>query len=206
VQLEARVTPELARAFKLKEPRGAIVTDVVENTPGAVAGLKPGDVIIQFNGKRVEDRRQLQLMVSQTPPKTEVDLTIIRDGEEMKIPLTLGEFPSGQFANAAEQTPEANDALRGIEVMDITPELRTEFRIPRNIQGALITNVEADSPSFTAGLRPGQVILEIDRKPVTDADDAVRLGRGAQEDSVLLRVWTSEGSRYVPVKNTKAQP
>jgi serine protease Do len=91
-------------------------------------------------------------------------------------------------------------------VMDITPDLRSQFQIPRNIRGALITNVEPDSPSYAAGLRPGQVILEIDRQPVTDADDAVRLGRGAQEDSVLLRVWTAEGSRYVPVKNTKAQP
>jgi serine protease Do len=206
VQLEARVTPELARAFKLKEPHGAIVTDVVGNTPGAKAGLKPGDVIIQFNGKRVEDRRQLQLMVSQTPPNTEVDLTIIRDGEERKIPLTLGEFPAGQLADVGEDAPEPNDALRGIEVMDITPDLRSEFRIPRKIQGALITNVEPDSPSYIAGLRPGQVILEIDKQPVTNADDAVRLGKSAEEDSVLLRVWTAEGSRYVPVKNTKAQP
>jgi serine protease Do len=207
VQLEARVTPELARAFKLKEARGAIVTEVVEDTPGAKAGLKPGDVIVQFNGKRIDDRRHLQLMVSQTPPDTKVELVIVRDGKEQTIPVTLGEFPASQFAASGQpDSPETNDALQGIEVTDLTPQLRSQFRIPRNITGALITDVDPDSPSHKAGLRPGQVILEIDKQAVADADDAVRLGRSAQDTSVLLRVWTPSGSRYVPVETTKQNP
>lgn len=204
VQLERTITPELARAFKLKESRGAIVTEVVENTPGARAGLQPGDVIVQFNGRRVDDRRHLQLMVSQTPPNTEVDLTIIRNGQEQSLPVTLEEFPSGQFASGPnEESSDTGEVLRGIEVMDITTQSRNEFRIPRNVGGALITNVDPESPSFAAGLRSGQVILEIDRQPVTNADDAVRLGRRAQGNSVLLRVWTPQGSRYVSIEDSQ---
>jgi serine protease Do len=206
VSLEERVTPELAREFELKEPHGAIVTEVVEDTPGARAGLKPGDVIVQFNGKRVEDRRHLQLMVSQTSPNTEVELTIIRDGRERRVPITLGEFPAGQFAASQPDSEEASDALRGVEVMDITPQLRTEFRIPRNVNGALITDVAPDSPSSEAGLRPGQVILEIDKQEVTNADDAVRIGRRARKETVLLRVWAPTGTKYVPVDNSNANP
>ncbi|MCL4179188.1 MAG: DegQ family serine endoprotease [Verrucomicrobia bacterium] len=206
VQLEAQVTPELAREFKLSEPRGAIVTEVVEDTPGAKAGLKPGDVITQFNGKRVDDRRHLQLMVSQTPPKTKVDLTVIRDGKERTVAVTLGEFPAGQFAGGQPDSPETSDALRGVEVMDITPQLRSEFSIPRNIEGALITGVDEESPSFEAGLRPGQVILEIDKRPVANADDAVSLGRRVEGKTVLLRVWTPGGSRYVVVDTSKTNP
>jgi serine protease Do len=204
VQLEERVTPELAREFNLDEPRGAIVTEVVEGTPGQEAGLRPGDVIVQFNGKRVEDRRHLQLMVSQTPPETEVQLSIIRDGRERTIPLTLGEFPAGQLAGSRGMpgVDETSDALRGVEVMDITPQLREEFSIPRNVNGALITEVEADTPAFNEGLRPGQVILEIDKQAVANADDAVRLGRRAQRDTVLLRVWSTTGTKYVPVDNS----
>jgi serine protease Do len=204
VQLEARVTPELAREFDLPEARGAIVTDVVEDTPGAKAGLKPGDVIVRFNEKPVDDRRHLQLMVSQTPPKTKVDLTVIRDGKERSIELTLGEFPAGQFAAVGQQDSlENSDSLKGVEVMDITPELRAQFRVPRNVEGALITEVDPESPSFEAGLRPGQVILEIDRQAVTNADDAVRIGRKAQKETALLRVWTPSGTRYVPVDNSR---
>jgi serine protease Do len=89
--------------------------------------------------------------------------------------------------------------------MDITPQLRTEFNIPRNIDGALITGVDPESPSFEAGLRPGQVILEIDRQAVANADDAVRLGRRAREATVLLRVWTPGGSRYVVVATSEPE-
>jgi serine protease Do len=207
VQLEAQVTSDLAREFKLKEQRGAIVTDVVENTPAAKAGLKPGDVIVQYNDRKIDDRRHLQLMVSQTPPQTKVELTIVREGKERTIPITLGEFPSDQFARSSQaDSPETSDALRGVEVMDITPQLRSEFRIPRNLEGALITGVDPDSPSYEAELRPGQVILEIDRQPVANADDAVRIGRRVQQKTILLRVWTTEGIRYVVVDTSKANP
>jgi serine protease Do len=203
VSLEEKITPELAREFNLDEPRGALVTDVVRGTPGDEAGLEPGDVIIQFNGKRVEDRRHLQLMVSQTAPNTEIELSIVRDGKERKIPLTLGEFPAGQLAGEGPpRFNEPGDSLRGIEVMDITPQLREQFRIPRNVNGALITEVAPDSPAFEDGLRPGQVILEIDKQAVTNADDAVRIGRGARRETILFRVWTPTGTKYVPVDNS----
>ncbi len=207
VQLERQVTPELAREFKLNEQQGAIVTDVVQDTPAAKAGLKPGDVIVKFNDNNVSDRRHLQLMVAQTLPKTDVKLTVIRDGKERTVTVTLGEFPTGQSAaNDQPESPETSDALQGIEVADLTPQLRGEFNVPRNIEGALITGVEPDSRSFEAGLRPGQVILEIDRHPVSNADDAVRFGRSAQGNSILLRVWTTGGSRYVVVDTTKTAP
>lgn len=196
------VTADLAKAFDLKDASGALVGQVTEGSPAEKAGLKEGDVVTQFNGKKVTDSRHLRLMVSQTPPDTEAKLEIIRDGKTKNVTVKLGELPKEGLARAGSglQRGSGGDVLDGVTVDDLDARARRQFNIPNNVDGALVTNVEQDSRAAVAGLRTGDVIMEINRRPVSNADDAIRLSRRVDGDTVLLRVWSQGGSRYVVVK------
>ncbi len=205
VKLQPLVTAELAKQFGLPNQNGAFVSEVVPDTPAAKAGLKEGDFIIEFNGKKVDDNRHLRLMASQTAPKSKVTLKVIRDGKEKTFAVTLDELsdkqnPQGMRKSGQSETGQ--DTLDGVEVTDLDAQLRREFDIPANVRGALVTNVDEDAPAYRAELRAGDVVLEIDRKPVRNADEAVKLSKDIK-DNVLLRVWSKGGSRYLVVDNTK---
>lgn len=201
VQLEPDLTADLAKALKLPDRNGALVTSVEEDTPAARADLKPGDVIVEFNKRRVQDRRHLQLMVSQTPPATDTELKVIRDGKEIALSVTLGEFPSERAAaGPVAPAPAEENTLGGVEVRDLTPELRRQFNVPQGVQGALVLNVEQGSAAFRGGLRPGQVILEINRRPIANAGDAARFRQVPRGETALVRIWSSTGSRYLLIK------
>jgi serine protease Do len=195
------VTQDLAKAFDLKDASGALVGQVTEGSPAEKGGLKEGDVVTEFNGKKVTDSRQFRLMVAQTPPNTEVKLEVIRDGKTRNVTVKLGELPKEGLARAGGmQRGSSGDVLDGVTVDEITAQTRRQFNLPGNLNGALVTQVDPTSPAAAAGLRPGDVIVEINRRPVTNADDAVRLSERIEGDSVLLRVWSQGGSRYVVVK------
>jgi serine protease Do len=214
------LTPDLAKAFNLPdESSGVLVGGVTPNSAAQRAGVKDGDIIVELNGRKVTDPRNLQLMVSQTPPGKKVTLKVLR-GEPGRKPVertltaTLGELPDDMFAAGGPGSRLAPgesemDALDGVEVADLDGRLRRQFNIPNEIRGALVTNVAEDSNAAEAGLRPGDVILEINRKPVQSADDAVELSNSATGKTILLRVWSRAmgggigGSRYLTVDNTK---
>ncbi|HEY9174274.1 MAG TPA: DegQ family serine endoprotease [Verrucomicrobiae bacterium] len=196
------VTPDLAKAFDLKDATGALVGQVNEGSPADKAGLKEGDVVVRYNGKQVNDSRHLRLMVAQTPPDTEVKLEVIRDGKTRNVTVKLGELPKEGLARAGSglQRGSSGDVLDGVTVDDLDVRTRRQFNIPNSVDGALVSNVDQDSPAAAAGLRPGDVIVEINRRPVANADEAIRLSRRVDGDTVLLRVWSQGGSRYVVVK------
>lgn len=197
------VSPDLAKEFGLEEASGAIVADVSPKTPAAEAGIQEGDVIVEFNGKKVADMRQLRLAVSQTAPETKVQLKLVRDKKSKTVSATLGELPSD--LTAARRGPSAapeKDALEGVIVGDLDARTRRQFNLPSDLEGALVTEVEPESASARAGLRTGDIILEINRKPVKDADQAVALSKKITGDRVLLRVWTRGAVRFIIVDNT----
>lgn len=198
------VTPELAKEFKLEDAKGALVGEVTPKSPAEAAGIKEGDVIVEFNGKKVEDSRHLRLMVAQTPPGTKVTIKVIRDGKEKTITATLEELPSEGLAKAGRsggglKRGDATDPLDGVEVADLDRRSREQYEIPDYVKGALVVNVEPNSAAAAAGLRPGDVITEINRKPVRNADEAIEVSREVKSSRVLLRVWSQGGSRYVLV-------
>lgn len=201
------ITPELAKLFKLKSQNGALVGEVVPNSPAAKAGLKDGDVIIEFNNRKVGDDNELRLMSSQTAPGTKVPVKLIRDEKEKTIDVVLAELPTNTRAsilpNGKEAPAPREDALEGVEVSDLDAAARRQYGIPNSVQGALVTNVDPDSPAFRDGLRAGAVILSIDRKPVKNADDAVKLSEGISSKLVLLQVWFNGGSRFITVDESK---
>jgi serine protease Do len=212
------LTPELAKEFNLPaESGGALVGGVTPNSPAAKAGIEDGDVVVQYNGKKVTDSRNLQLMVAQTPPGTKVSLQILR-GEPGKKPaestvnVALGELPAEKAIaqrNAPKQNSSADrDVLDGVEVADLDAAAREQFEIPRNIHGALVVNVDPNSNAAESGLGQGDVIVGINRQSVRNADDAVALSRRANGTSVLLRVWSkgadgTGGTHYVAIENSK---
>lgn len=199
------VTPALSSQFKLKQSGGALVGDVTAKSPAEKAGLESGDVILEFNGKPVKDSRHLKLQVAATAPGTKVPVKIFRDGATKNIEVTPRELPRTEVASRdGSRDSKSSDALDGVTVDDLSAASRRELSLPEHIKGALVTNVEPNSPAYEAGLRKGDIIQEINRKPVASADQAVELSEKIKNDKVLLRVWSRGGSRYVVVDETKA--
>jgi serine protease Do len=198
------MNPALAKQFDLKNSKGALVSEVTPNSPAAKAGLKSGDVIVEFNGKPVEDSRRLKLAVGATAPGTKVPVKVVREGSTKEFTVALKELPSDQLASKDNGSSNDTDALNGVTVGDIDSNVRQQFDVPRDLKGAVVTDVDPDSASYAAGLRPGDVVLEIDRKPVTNAEEAVKLSENIKnKSSILLRVWSKGGSHYLVVDESK---
>lgn len=198
------VTPALAEQFKLKENTGALIGDVVDGGPAAKAGLKPGDVVVTFDGKKVSDSRHLQLSVADTKPGTQVSVEILRDGKEKTLTVTVKQLPgTEELADNNYQDNGDTGTLNGVAVGDLDPQARREFNIPKDVQGAVITRVEPDSAAAQAGLKPGDVIQSINRQPVGSAEEAVRLTEHTAKKKTLLRLWANGGSHFVVVDEDK---
>ena len=204
------ITPALVESFDLKTNKGALVSEVVEDAPAAKAGLKQGDVITAINGQAVNDANNLKLQVSTFAPGTKLNLEVLRDGKTKEITATTSERPgSRQVAgrngrrhnNSSEELATSDDegVLNGVAVDDLTPQLRRQFNLPDRLKGAVIANVEPESAAAKAGLRSGDVILEINKKPVTSAQEAVELSAKAETKKTLVRVFSRGGTSFVVV-------
>ena len=213
VSLQMEITSDLMQEFSLPDQSGAMVGGVSPNTPASSAGIQSGDVIRELDGKKVADSQQLRLIISQTAPGTKVTLTILRADAgkkpvEKTIAVILDTLPRDLASRANRAPPEresapTQDSLDGVEVTDLDADMRHQFNIPGSIRGALVSQVEGDSNAAEAGLRQGDVILEINRQRVNDADDAVELSKKARGDRVLLHIWREGGSSFIVVNNKK---
>jgi len=209
VELQQEITPELATEFHLPDSSGALVTEVFPDTPAARAGVQRDDVIVEFNGKKVSDRRHLRLTISQTAPETKATLKVVRDGKEKSLTVTIGAKPQelAGIAPDSQAAPalEESNMLEGVEVADMSRGLRGRFGIPQRVNGVLVTRVDGDSTAAEAELRPGDVILEINRKPVRSAEEAQKVVTTAKGEKITLLVYSPSvgGSRYLFVETRK---
>jgi serine protease Do len=201
------LSPELKKEFKVET--GALITAVTPDSAGDKAGLKQGDVIVKFDGAAVEDPRRLKLMVGRHAPGVEVKLAVIRDGKEKTVTLKLGEQPGDDKKLGGDSTPDrstgADDTLNGVAVSDISAQAREQLNLPRGLKGALITEVDPDCSAAKAGLREGDVILEINRQPVESAKQAVELTTKPASKRTLVLVWRDGVRLYMMVDETKAE-
>jgi serine protease Do len=144
------------------------------------------------------------LQVADTAPGTTVPVKIVRDGKKESLNLTVRELPGAdQIAKNDSSSSDNSDSLNGVTVGDIDNSARGQLNLPQNIKGAVITDVDQSSAAYEAGLRPGDVIVEINRKSVTDADDAVKLTQNVKDKTVLVKVWSKGGSHFVVVDENK---
>jgi serine protease Do len=195
------LTPQLAQAFKMEESRGALVGDVTPESPAQEAGLKSGDLIVALNGQDIQDCRQLRMLVGQKAPGTTVTVKVLREGREHSYKVTLKEMPGDK--DDAERVGStdggSDDILEGVGVSDLSPAARRQLGLPAGLQGALVTEVDPGSAAYEAQLRKGDVILEINRKPIRNAEEAIEASTRAKNKTTLLRVWSNGGSRFIVV-------
>ncbi len=191
------VTPENAQFFNLPDASGAVVSQVMPDSPAGRAGLKNGDVLRELNGKQIIDGRALQVAVSETAPGTAIDLGILRDGKAETLHVTVGEFHKEAAEDASTGGASEQRGRLGLTVADLSPDVRQQLHVPEQVHGAAIAEVRPGSAADNAGLTAGDVILEVDRHPVTDADNFVSQIRAVpQNKDVLLLVWANGGASY----------
>ncbi|KPK02171.1 MAG: hypothetical protein AMK71_03180 [Nitrospira bacterium SG8_35_4] len=189
------LTPELSKHFDVIQEKGALVTDVVKDSPADKAGLKRGDLIKEFEGEAVEDSSGLRNMVSGRLPGTKVKIKLVRLGREMNISVTLGELP--QEMAMAKST--VDNVMQGVSVQDLTPEIRERLRIPQNVDGVIITNIDGESPA-SEDLRQNDVIQEINKKSIRTVKDYNEVVSTIKpEDNVLMLVYRGGGFMYVAI-------
>ena len=191
------VTPENASFFNLKEATGAIVAQVTPDSPAAKAGLKNGDVIDELNGKKVFNGSALQVAVSQDQPGDKIALGILRNGISMTINVTVGEFHGGKEVATNDGPAAPKGGKLGLAVDDLTSDVRQQLRLPEDVRGVAVEQVRPGSAADDAGLAPGDVILEVNRKPATSAQEFVSAVHANPEGKdILLLVWSKGGSSY----------
>ncbi|MBB5345490.1 Do family serine endopeptidase [Tunturibacter empetritectus] len=191
------VTPENASFFNLKEATGAIVTQVTPDSPAAQAGLKNGDVIDELNGQKVINGGALQVAVSEDSPGTQIALGIIRNGSSQTVNVKVGEYHKDAEVASNGDSAGPQKGKLGLAVAELTAEVRQQLHIPSQVQGVAIQSVRPGSPADDASLAPGDVILEVDRHPVTSAEQFVNAAHAnAAGKDLLLLVWSQGGASY----------
>jgi serine protease Do len=194
------VTPELARAFHITAEKGALVSGVESNSPGGKAGLQRGDVITEIDGQPVEGANDLRLKVGTMTPGTTVHLKVNRNGEMRDVSFALGEAPAGKTAvSNAGGVPE-NSAMRGVQVDELSNDIRQQLGLKSNVKGVVVTNVSDDSPAADAGLQRGDVIEQVNRQPVNSVSDYQHLIAEAGNQTVVLLVNRRGNTTFLVVQ------
>jgi serine protease Do len=192
------ISPALAEQFKLGTTKGALVTQINKDSPAEKAGVKVGDVIIRFDGKPIEDTRNLRNLVAATDPNAKAELVVNRNGKEQKLSVIVGELPEEASASARPRrgvrTPEKAD-VHGLTVEPLTEQQARDLGY-ENEEGVLIVSVATDSPAAAAGLQPGDLVVEVNRQRVTNLEE-FRTAVAQSKDKVLLLVKNKEASRFV---------
>jgi len=189
------VTPELAKSFGLKEKKGALVAQVISGSPAEKAGIEQGDVIVEFNGKEVSDSKELPRIVASTPVGKAVTIKLSRDGKVLDRQVKVGEM---EEKVEVAKAPSSHKPL-GITVQNITPEIAKGLGLKKDM-GVVVTGVEPGSPVANAGIQTGDVIREVNRKPVKDVDDFVqKIEKAKDQDNILLFLQRGQNNLFAAV-------
>jgi serine protease Do len=203
------IDQDLAQSLGLESEEGALVAAVTHDSPAAKAGLKQGDVIVSFDGKRIEQLRDLTRTVADKDPGSDAEVVVWRDGSEQTLEVELGQMPSDdQVVAMTDEAPEGTDTPKlGVVLAQLTPEARQSLNLEEDVDGVVVTDVQPGSPAAEKGLQSGDVIVEVDRTQVSDpamVSEAVRKAVERGEEAVLLLVQRDGQTRFVAVRLERA--
>jgi serine protease Do len=204
------ITPDLATALKLGDTHGALVGDVDPKGPAAHAGLQQGDVIVEANGKPIENQRELRLMVSNMSPGSQINMRVRHDNQTRAVTLTLGEMPVKQSAATQEQqksarqkpsAPDSSGPHLGVAISDLTPEILQQLKLPAKTSGVVIADVQDGSPAAEAQLEMGDIVQEVDRKPVHNVPEfRTQISAHTSAQPILLVINREGHTLFVAVE------
>jgi len=186
---------DLAKEFDVKQTKGVLVAQVNKDSAAEKAGIQPGDVITQYNGKRIEDVNDLRNRVAATAPGVKSMVVVIRKGKEITLPVTVG--IATETAAAATVEAESDVSNLGMTVTNLTKDLERKLDY-KGEKGVVITDVDANSLAYRRGVREGDLIIEVNRQPVTTVGEFEKAVKGAR-NNVLLLIKNKEGTRFVPL-------
>lgn len=200
VQIQG-VTEEIADGLGLDEGRGALIARVESGSPADKAGLKSGDVILDYDGDEIETVKDLTRRVARTDADETVEVGIWRDGKRRERDVSIGVLSEAPVQLASAE--ETRHGRLGLELAPLDQDTRRQYRIPEDVAGALVTNVDPRGPAARQGVRPGDVISMVGQKPVESPDqvqDEIEAAAGDDRDHVLLRIERNGGSRFIAMK------
>ena len=208
-----QVTPEIAKAIGLDEPKGALVASVQPDSPASRAKLQPGDVILTYNGQAIHEMRDLPRLVAETDPNGKAELGVLRDKQQISVSTTVGKLKDDSEVASNDQQDQGNgpaDTTTGVEVAalgatlaPVTAETRQQFNLDDKVKGVVVADLDSEGPLADQGIRPGDVIKKVSDADVTSPDEVKRLAERAKADkqNVLLMLVDRQGkSLFVAVK------
>jgi serine protease Do len=191
------VTPANAQFFNLQNASGAIVAQVTPDSPASRGGLKQGDVVTEVNGQKVDNAGALQVEVSEMSPGTPLKLGIVREGKPMTVSLTVGQYHAKGEQAGNEGDNGHQKGKIGLAVANLDDQARQQFNVPDGVKGVVVQEVRPGSSADDAGLQPGDVIQEVNRKPADSAAQfAGEVHSAPAGKDLLLLVWSKGNASY----------
>jgi serine protease Do len=188
------VTPALVKSFDLKEKKGALVAHVVSGSPAEKAGIEQGDVIVEFDGKEVTDSKDLPRIVASTPIGKAVTIKLLRNGKALDRQMKVGEMEE-----KVEVAKAPSHKSLGITVQNLTPEITKGLGLKKDT-GVVVTRVEPGSPAADAGIQTGDLVQEVNRKPVKNVEDYVqKVEKAKGQDNILLLIQRGQNNLFAAV-------
>jgi serine protease Do len=189
-----KITPEIANSLGLKENGGALVADVVQGSPAEKAGIKTGDIIVEFDRKAIKDSSDLPPVVARITPGMTVQLKVMREGKQVSLPITVGELQDNEIVASSEESE------LGLTAQPVTPDIAQSLGLER-AEGLVISSVKPGSAAEEAGLRSGDVIIQVNRRPVKNIEEYNReITRSEKGKPVLFLVRRGQSSLFLALK------
>lgn len=199
-----RLSPDLVKAFSLENDHGALVADVVPDGPAAKAGIERGDIIVALQSHKVQDSNELPRLVATMAPGTKVDVDLLRGGKKRTVPVTLGTLKEDEEEKMARLKPADVEDTLGLQVQTITPEIARALRLESS-DGVVVSQVAPESPAAEAGVRRGDIVREVNRKPINDMEAYQAATAGLESQAQVLLLLERRGSGlYVALKPRKS--
>jgi serine protease Do len=194
------VDPDMAKAFGLPRGGGALIGDVTPSSPAAKAGIERGDVVLELDGQTVNSPDELSVRISQMAPGSVAHLKVFRNGQAKDMEVTLGEYPEKGGGATTRSGGEAPANLKGVKVQNLTADIAKQLGLPSSTTGVVVNQVDPLSPAAAAGIQQGDVIQEVNRKPVRNVEQYDQALAGTANQSVLLLVNRGGTTHFVVVQ------